>query len=152
MARGPQRRGAQCSCIGLRPALGALIAFGCRWRKQMAWFRDSVDLLLTALESKGKAGPASLFITSAVQDHARPQLKVTRSDSPMRLLSGVCRKFSWGCFHSVAYGGHLYLVCAVCDVNIWRHIHVSKQGEICWHNLHILVRALPSFFVSLHWI
>jgi len=31
-----------------------------------------------------------------------------------------------GGFHSVAYGGHLYLVCAVCDVTIWSHIHVSK--------------------------
>jgi len=40
--------------------------------------------------------------------------------------SGVRRKFSWGGFHSVAYGGHLYLVCAVWDVTIWRHIHVSK--------------------------
>jgi len=29
-------------------------------------------------------------------------------------------------FHSVAYGGHLCLVCAVCDVTVWRHIHVSK--------------------------
>jgi len=33
--------------------------------------------------------------------------------------SGVRRKFSWGGFHSVAQGGHLYLVCAVCDVTIW---------------------------------
>ena len=29
-------------------------------------------------------------------------------------------------FHSVAYGGYFYLVCVVCDVRIWRHIHVSK--------------------------
>ena len=29
--------------------------------------------------------------------------------------SGVRRKSSWG-DHSVAYGGHLYLACAVCDV------------------------------------
>jgi len=28
--------------------------------------------------------------------------------------------------HSVAYGGHFYLVCTVCDVTIWRHVHVSK--------------------------
>jgi len=28
-------------------------------------------------------------------------------------------------FHSVAYCGNLYLVCAVCDVTIWRHSHVS---------------------------
>jgi len=31
--------------------------------------------------------------------------------------NGVRRKFPWG-FHSVAYGGHLHLVCAVCDVTI----------------------------------
>jgi len=35
--------------------------------------------------------------------------------------------------HSVAYGGHLYLVCAVCDVTIWRHIHVSKRAV--WRSL-----------------
>jgi len=40
--------------------------------------------------------------------------------------SGVRRKLSRRRFHSVAYGGHLYLVCAVCDVTIWRHIHVYK--------------------------
>ena len=28
--------------------------------------------------------------------------------------------------HSVACGGHFYLVCGVCDVTRWRHIHVSK--------------------------
>jgi len=33
------------------------------------------------------------------------------------LTSDVRRKFSWG-LHSVAYGGHLYLVCAVFDVTI----------------------------------
>jgi len=29
-------------------------------------------------------------------------------------------------FLSVAYGGHLYLVCAVCDVTIRRYVHISK--------------------------
>jgi len=29
-------------------------------------------------------------------------------------FSGVRRKFSWGGFHSMAYGGHLHLVCALC--------------------------------------
>jgi len=42
-------------------------------------------------------------------------------------LSGVRRKFSWG-VHSVAYGGHLHLVCALCDVTIWSHIHVFKRS------------------------
>ena len=42
------------------------------------------------------------------------------------VVNGVRRKFSWGGVHSVAYGGHLYLVCALCDVTTGRHIHVSK--------------------------
>ena len=40
-------------------------------------------------------------------------------------LSGVRRKFSWGRFHSVAYGGHFYLMCVVCDVKIWRHMFTN---------------------------
>jgi len=47
--------------------------------------------------------------------------------------SGVRRKFWWEWFHSAAYGGHLCLVCAVCDVTIWRHIHISKP--IVWRSL-----------------
>jgi len=31
-----------------------------------------------------------------------------------------------GGFLSVAYGGYLYLVCAICDVTIWRHVHAFK--------------------------
>jgi len=31
-----------------------------------------------------------------------------------------------GGFRSVANSGHLFLVCAVCDVTIWRHIHISR--------------------------
>jgi len=49
----------------------------------------------------------------------------------------LCSRVVWLCpvayaenfhggIHSVAYGGHLYLVCAVCDVTIRRHIQVSK--------------------------
>ena len=59
---------------------------------------------------------------------------------------GVRRKFNGG-VHSVACGGHLYLVYVVCDVTIWRHIHVSKQcfGEVRWHNMYIIPHALPYF-------
>jgi len=55
---------------------------------------------------------------------------------------------------SVAYGGHLHLVSALCNVTIWRHICFPNQhfGEVCWHNRHILLHALPLFYVSLHWI
>jgi len=67
------------------------------------------------------------------------------------LTSGILRKFSRGRFHSVAYGGHLYLVCAVCDITFWHHIHVSKQrfGEVCWHidNMHILLHPISLFCV-----
>jgi len=38
----------------------------------------------------------------------------------------LTQKIFMGCFHSVAYGGHSYLVCAVCGVTISRHIHVCK--------------------------
>jgi len=64
--------------------------------------------------------------------------------------SGAYKKYSWGGFHSVAYGRHLYLVCVVCDIIIWHHIHVSKQhfGEVCWHNMHILLHALFLSYVS----
>jgi len=36
-------------------------------------------------------------------------------------------------FQSVTYGGHLYLVCAICDVTILRHTHVSNQrfSDVC---------------------
>jgi len=35
------------------------------------------------------------------------------------------QKIFMGGFHSVEYGGHLF-VCSFCDVTIWRHIRVSK--------------------------
>jgi len=38
-----------------------------------------------------------------------------------------------GGVHSVAYGGHLYLVCAICDVTIGRHNHISKP--MFWRSL-----------------
>jgi len=43
--------------------------------------------------------------------------------------SRVCRKFSWWGFHLVAYGGHLYLVCAVCDVLFM--FPNKRFGEVC---------------------
>jgi len=57
-------------------------------------------------------------------------------------------------FHSVAYGGYLYLVCAVCDVTIWRHMHVSKQT----FSLNLLTQYAyssthtPLIYVSWLWI
>jgi len=36
------------------------------------------------------------------------------------------QKIFMGGFRSVAYGGRLFVVCVLCDVTIWRYIHVSK--------------------------
>jgi len=54
-----------------------------------------------------------------------------------------------GC-SSVAYGGHLHLVCALRNVTIRRDIHFPNQhfGEVCSYNRHILLQALPLFYVS----
>jgi len=51
---------------------------------------------------------------------------ITQQWTSHATTSEVRRKFSCGSFHSVAYGGHLYLVCAFCDVTVWRQIHVFK--------------------------
>jgi len=88
-----------------------------------------------------------------------PSTKCIDSALPLLLrsvrycCSGVRRKFTWG-VHSVACGGHLYLVCAVRDVTVWRHIHVSKSTfcRSCSHNMHILLHALSLIYVSLHWM
>jgi len=42
-------------------------------------------------------------------------------------------KFHLGGYHSVGCGGNLYLVCAVCDFTIYRHIHVFKP--MFWRSL-----------------
>jgi len=59
-----------------------------------------------------------------------------------------------GGFHSVAYGGHLYVVCAVCDVTFYvifmfPNNDLAKFVDIiCIFFLH----PLSLFYVSLHWI
>ena len=44
------------------------------------------------------------------------------------VANGVPQKIFMEGVLSVAYVGHLYLVCAVCDVPIWRHIQVFKRS------------------------
>jgi len=48
-------------------------------------------------------------------------------------IRGVCRCHQWrtqkilmGGIGSGSYGGYLHLMCAVCDVTIWCHVHVFK--------------------------
>jgi len=61
--------------------------------------------------------------------------------------------FHGGVIYSVAYSDHLYLVCAICDVTIWRHINISKPTFWrSWNNMRILPHALSLFYVFFHWI
>ena len=72
---------------------------------------------------------------------------------------GVCckhwhtqKKFHGG-FHSVAHGGHLYW-CALFVTSQFDVIFMFPNqhfGEVCWHNMHILLHALL-IYVSMHWI
>jgi len=62
--------------------------------------------------------------------------------------------FHWW-FHSVANGGHLFVVCGLCDVTVWRHIHIhdvifmypnqNETNEVCWLKMRIFLHALPLF-------
>ena len=56
-------------------------------------------------------------------------------------------------FPSGSYGGHLYLVCAVCNVTIWRHFHVSKPTF--WRSLFTwyvyFSTSTPLLYASFHY-
>jgi len=57
-----------------------------------------------------------------------------------------------GMFHSVAYFGHLYL-CALfvtLQFDVVFMFPNQRFGEVCLHNLHVLLHALPLFYVSLN--
>jgi len=69
--------------------------------------------------------------------------------------SDARRKFSWGCFIQ------RHMVVIIC---IWCSLFVTSQfdaifmfpnqrfGGVCWHNMNILLHALPLIYVSWHWI
>jgi len=75
-----------------------------------------------------------LKIVAAIYNGAKHYSNRNSAIHAYALSRGVRRKFSWGGFGSGSYGGHLYLVCAVCDVTIWRHVPNQRFGEVCWHN------------------
>jgi len=53
-----------------------------------------------------------------------------------------------GGFHSVAYGHHLYLVCAfvTSQFDIMFIFLNQHFGEVCWHNRQILSHAHTPYF------
>jgi len=57
------------------------------------------------------------------------------SRSVYKYCPGSDVHIAWGLV-AVAYGGHCYWVWAVCDITLWRQIHVSNPtfGEFFWHN------------------
>ena len=61
--------------------------------------------------------------------------------------SGVRRIFSWGWFGSGSYGGHLYLVFAVCDViSMFPN---QRFGEVSWHNNAYFSTSTPLILCSI---
>ena len=93
------------------------------WRPLSKNFRQVWRKLSTAWPSEHHAaGPNA-------------QLQLVRATTQWRT-----QKIFVGEVHSVAYGGHLYLMCTVCDVTIWRHIHVCTPT---FHNLQLENQAAP---------
>ena len=74
--------------------------------------------------------------------------------SPDIVYNGVRRKFSWGGFTQ----WHVMVICIWCAPFLTSQFDVifmfpnQHFGEVCWHNIHILLHALALFYVSLHWI
>jgi len=65
-----------------------------------------------------------------------------------RHQSRTQKNFMGGVFSSGSYGGHLYLLCAVCDVTIWLISMFPNQrlGEVCWYNNAYFSTSTPLIF------
>ena len=56
------------------------------------------------------------------------------------------------------YQWHMVVICIWCSLFVTSQFDVifmfpnQRFGEVCWHNMHILLHALPLIFVSWHWI
>ena len=67
--------------------------------------------------------------------------------------SGIRRKFSWRGFIQ----WFVVVICIWCAVFATSQFDVmvmfpnQRFREICWHNMHVLLHALPLIYVSLHW-
>ena len=61
------------------------------------------------------------------------------------------QKISWGGF--IQWNMVVICLCAVFVTSQFDVIFMfpnQRFGEVCWHNMHILLHALPLFYVSLH--
>jgi len=57
-----------------------------------------------------------LLITLNTQESRLSNVTASEQGSPFDTIQLCTQKCLWWGFHSVAYVGNLYLVCAVCDV------------------------------------
>jgi len=62
-------------------------------------------------------------------------------------------------FHEAGFiHWHMLVICIWCALFVTSQFDVTfmfpnqRFGDVFWHDLHILLHALPLFFVSLHWI
>jgi len=73
------------------------------------------------------AGPALARRDIAVSEWKRRKVDKRKFESWLACCWAVAYAENFhGGVQSVAFGGHLHLVCAVCDVTIRRQIHVCK--------------------------
>ena len=113
-------------CLGLpaatRGANCPLLQAKCKTRAPtylIAHFRFSIPLVFSSFTGILKNFSVISCFSIAIHTRTHHQLRT--------------QKIFMAGFHSVAYGGRLYLVCTVCDVTIWRHFHVSKPT--LWRSL-----------------
>ena len=96
-------------------------------------------------------GPENVTGSCGQQYETFSWLQCTVHDA---LFSGVRRKFSWGGFIQ----WHMVVICIWCALFVTSQFDVivmfpnQRFGEVCWHNTHIRLHALPLIYVSLNWI
>ena len=89
------------------------------------------------------------------QNFPRPE---TVSDGGTSLPSRNIQWRTQNIFMGAFIQRHMVVICIWCALFVTSQFDVifmfTNQclGEVCWHNMHILVRALPLIYVSLHWI
>ena len=68
------------------------------------------------------------------------------------LSSVVRRKFSWRGFISGIWWSFVFGVRSLWRHNLTPYSYFPNQchGEVSWHNMHMLLHALPLFYVSVH--
>ena len=105
----------------------------------LGFFSDKFAEIWAKILRPPKNLPAPTPMLATFQNIGKTQKQRERIWSRCVLCQWRTQKIFMGGVLSVVYGGHLYLVCAVFDVIF------MFSSEVCWHNRHILLHALPYF-------